>query len=279
VPGWRFVRQFTSPHRGDAFAYIAKHTACDGVERGRSRWVVCFRGTATLRNMATDIQAATVAVPSCMLPSSLRCLYDRGDVPEAHAGFLESYLTVRADVLCAVRELALRCEPLPIVVTGHSLGGALATLCAWDIAVNLSTAAGGPAATLGPAEQPWDCVQRLQRDFAQRLQNASVHAPSSASAVDSASGSGCGSGSASESGSGAGEGAGAGANVSPACAAELAGLAGAASPPALPSDGAAQLSLQCITFGQVRQSTVCCACRAAGVVSYDDVPVARFDVV
>lgn len=61
-----------------------------------------------------------------------------------HTGFWESYLSIRAEVQRALRR-ALRqslirptsSDSLELYITGHSLGGALATLAAFDVAVNI----------------------------------------------------------------------------------------------------------------------------------------------
>ncbi|CAM9503707.1 unnamed protein product [Phaeothamnion confervicola] len=51
-----------------------------------------------------------------------------------HFGFWSSYSTVRAKVHAVVAEELLR-EPGQLYLTGHSLGGALATVCAYDMAL------------------------------------------------------------------------------------------------------------------------------------------------
>ena len=54
---------------------------------------------------------------------------------QVHEGFLEAYDSVHQKVLCVVDEVvADDCgEPWWVMVTGHSLGGALATLCAYEL--------------------------------------------------------------------------------------------------------------------------------------------------
>ena len=58
----------------------------------------------------------------------------------AHSGFIQRYLRDRIDMVKALVEVIKTEElsaPLNIIVTGHSLGGALATLAAFDIKRNL----------------------------------------------------------------------------------------------------------------------------------------------
>ena len=44
----------------------------------------------------------------------------------------------RLQCLAAVKRALLAFPNLPLLITGHSMGGALAVLAAWDIAVNLA---------------------------------------------------------------------------------------------------------------------------------------------
>jgi nuclear pore complex protein Nup85 len=54
-----------------------------------------------------------------------------------HSGFLSAYRSVKDQVLSLVAALTAGAspgDPWVIWVTGHSLGGALATLCAYELA-------------------------------------------------------------------------------------------------------------------------------------------------
>eukprot|EP00475_Leptophrys_vorax_P043488 TRINITY_DN838_c0_g1_i1.p1 TRINITY_DN838_c0_g1~~TRINITY_DN838_c0_g1_i1.p1 ORF type:complete len:215 (-),score=31.27 TRINITY_DN838_c0_g1_i1:117-761(-) len=53
-----------------------------------------------------------------------------------HSGFLESYTRHRDAVYQAVMSLTNDYPGVPVVVTGHSLGGALAAICAMDVHYN-----------------------------------------------------------------------------------------------------------------------------------------------
>lgn len=57
-----------------------------------------------------------------------------------HRGFMEAYLAVRDRVLDVVRQY----PKSPITVTGHSLGGALATIGALDLQFNITKKTGQP---------------------------------------------------------------------------------------------------------------------------------------
>jgi hypothetical protein len=50
-----------------------------------------------------------------------------------HAGFYDLYLRIRSNVTTSIRALLEQHPGASIVTTGHSLGGALASLCAIDI--------------------------------------------------------------------------------------------------------------------------------------------------
>lgn len=84
---------------------------------------IVFRGTAEPRDILSDVQALRIRVSSDTgIPVSLP-----GSV---HHGFWDAWQSVRDDVL---RWPAVQ-SGLPITVTGHSLGGAVAQLCAWELA-------------------------------------------------------------------------------------------------------------------------------------------------
>ena len=79
---------------------------------------LAFRGTQQLQDLAIDALTAKTLVN--LFPPR-----------RVHTGFLLAYQSVRDDILTAVDTL----NPTRIFVTGHSLGGALATLAALDLAV------------------------------------------------------------------------------------------------------------------------------------------------
>ena len=54
--------------------------------------------------------------------------------PLAHAGFYTAYSTVQEEVLTALDEVVRSVRPdLPVYVTGHSMGAAIASFAAYDI--------------------------------------------------------------------------------------------------------------------------------------------------
>jgi triacylglycerol lipase len=83
--------------------------------------IVAFRGTASAPDWIADLSYAQLDYP-----------YAPG-AGQVHEGFLEVYQSCRDQVLPALLALP---PQLPLFITGHSLGGAAATLAALDSAVN-----------------------------------------------------------------------------------------------------------------------------------------------
>ncbi|NBU16389.1 MAG: hypothetical protein EBS48_05130 [Actinobacteria bacterium] len=84
---------------------------------------VAFAGTETKDDVKVDASVGDVQVP--WTPAKAR----------AHAGFSKAYQGLRDSVRDAVRD-AVAGGGAKVVFTGHSLGGALATLAALDAALN-----------------------------------------------------------------------------------------------------------------------------------------------
>jgi len=84
--------------------------------------VVCFRGTQEIHDWKTNFQAETVPVRSNISGDS-RTL---GNV---HKGFNTAFKSVEHQI----DEYLQDAKDLPLYITGHSLGGAIATLATWHI--------------------------------------------------------------------------------------------------------------------------------------------------
>ncbi len=97
----------------DTQGYVAVRRPGDGPGMA----VLAFRGTQQVQDWMTNLDAVTTPVSS-----------SAGDtLGHVHKGFNGAFLSVRR----RIEELLAGDEDLPLFITGHSLGGALATLATW----------------------------------------------------------------------------------------------------------------------------------------------------
>lgn len=106
----------TNPKR-DTFGYV-------GYSEGEDRIVVAFRGTngADLENWLTNIDSWMQRNP-----------LDETGRSSVHLGFFNAYKDISGEITEAVRSLKEEHKKATLMITGHSLGGALALLAALDI--------------------------------------------------------------------------------------------------------------------------------------------------
>lgn len=82
--------------------------------------VVSFRGSKSVRNYLTNVNFDTIPTDIC-------------DGCTVHQGFWKSWLEARPRIMAAVKDAAASNPGYAIISSGHSLGGAIATLCAANL--------------------------------------------------------------------------------------------------------------------------------------------------
>lgn len=105
--------EFVEHKRTDTQLYII-----DDKEGGRI--IVAFRGTEKFRDLMTDIDSRT-----------MHFSFGGKDV-DVHEGFLSAYGSVREQILDMIK------KGKKVVFCGHSLGGGLATIAAFDFKTNVN---------------------------------------------------------------------------------------------------------------------------------------------
>ncbi|GFZ21840.1 alpha/beta-Hydrolases superfamily protein [Actinidia rufa] len=98
-----------------------------GVAKNLNAIVIAFRGSASIMNWIEDLYWKQLDLKYPGMPEAM-----------VHHGFYSSYheTTVRPGVLHAVKLAKELYGDINIMVTGHSMGGAMAAFCALDLAVN-----------------------------------------------------------------------------------------------------------------------------------------------
>lgn len=113
--GYQYVTSFSSEAYGatlETFGFIIESDASI---------IIAFRGTSSQADTISDLIARQIPYP----------WFANGG--NTHLGFTEIYAKARLQIIQALA----KCDPNKrLIITGHSLGGALATLCALDLAYN-----------------------------------------------------------------------------------------------------------------------------------------------
>lgn len=111
------------------------------LERGSGCYFIVFRGSDKKMDWDTNLEFSQQSFEfqqtlQAQVVAPKEQVYPYGDESKSgakmHEGFVKSYLSVRDDVHSFIRNRTVSA----ITFTGHSLGGALSTLCAVDIQYN-----------------------------------------------------------------------------------------------------------------------------------------------
>lgn len=131
-------RRFGTLHQSSVRHSTPRSTSMRAIEQGLTDGLDLFRNTvAGVTTTAVGVVTATAnEIESAALKTAgntplLRSFYGC----KVHAGFWEAFTSIREEMHKVIREELVR-EPADILVTGHSLGGALATLCALDLSIH-----------------------------------------------------------------------------------------------------------------------------------------------
>jgi triacylglycerol lipase len=112
LPAGFVLNGAVTSYAGEAFGYIAE---------SKEMIVVAFRGTKTLTNVSSYLDAVQIPYPYVE------------NCGKTHRGITRIYQTFRHKIIQNIKQLSTEKQ---IVVTGHSLGGSLAALLTMDITVN-----------------------------------------------------------------------------------------------------------------------------------------------
>ncbi len=94
------------------------------VTRRQNKLVVAFRGTTTFKDLLLDLQMILTKYPWQEMEN---------EKIKVHKGFLTGYESVREQIHSVIADFRKK-KDITLFVTGHSLGAALATIAACDLA-------------------------------------------------------------------------------------------------------------------------------------------------
>ena len=107
---------FAGEFQSTVFGYVGYSPAIDTIS-------IVFRGTRTFDGWIRDMRFVK---PDCPFPGA-------PEGAKVHLGFLEAWAFLKPEIMEAFLKLVEAYPQSNLLITGHSLGGAIATLCALDI--------------------------------------------------------------------------------------------------------------------------------------------------
>lgn len=119
-PGYRSQTVLTGRDPASGLPLMFGYIFHDGMGELTDSVVIAYTGTSNVSEWYDDFDRALVK------PIALSS-YSKG--VEVHQGYYKVYLAIREQLTSQLATL----NPATVFVTGHSMGGALATLCAWDL--------------------------------------------------------------------------------------------------------------------------------------------------
>ncbi|KAL2325960.1 hypothetical protein Fmac_025018 [Flemingia macrophylla] len=144
-------------------------------DSARRRLVVAFRGTE--QSQWKDLRTDLMLVPAGLNPE--RIGGDFKQEVQVHSGFLSAYDSVRTRIISLIR-LAIgyvngdseSCHKWHVYVTGHSLGGALATLLALELSSNQLAKQGAISITMYNFGSPRVGNKRFAEVYNERVKDS-----------------------------------------------------------------------------------------------------------
>lgn len=122
----------TRPYKGALEGFVPTYAISDpphdthgviGYTPSQKTIYVSFRGSESIQNWLDNLDVKTTTYPLC-------------NGCEVHEGFYKAQQSCFKDVLAEVKSLKQKYPSYSVIVTGHSLGAALATLTAMDLQNN-----------------------------------------------------------------------------------------------------------------------------------------------